>query len=124
MRNSRGMYLANFRQVFEADLKDTVMDGKRRAIGTITGSQGAAGGFTDNAMTTAPVESYFPNGYGLYNMAGNVSEMLAEKGRTKGGNWNSPGYYLRIDAPDEFGGQLMEPSPYVGFRVFAQLIEK
>lgn len=35
---------------------------------------GAAGRLNDNADITAPVFSYWPNDYGLYNMAGNVSE--------------------------------------------------
>ncbi len=35
---------------------------------------GLAGNLNDNAAPTAPVKSYWPNDYGLFNMAGNVSE--------------------------------------------------
>lgn len=35
---------------------------------------GIAGNLNDNAEITAPVGSYLPNDFGLYNMAGNVSE--------------------------------------------------
>ncbi len=35
---------------------------------------GVAGGLNDNADRPAPVHSYLPNAYGLYNMAGNVNE--------------------------------------------------
>lgn len=35
---------------------------------------GMAGRLNDNACPTAPVRSYLPNDFGLYNMAGNVSE--------------------------------------------------
>ena len=35
---------------------------------------GTAGGLNDGADYTAPVKSYMPNDFGLYNMAGNVSE--------------------------------------------------
>lgn len=35
---------------------------------------GMAGKLNDNACPTAPVRSYMPNDFGLYNMAGNVSE--------------------------------------------------
>lgn len=35
---------------------------------------GMAGQLNDNASVTAPVRSFMPNDYGLYNMAGNVSE--------------------------------------------------
>ncbi len=39
---------------------------------------GAAGRLNDNASVTAPVYSYWPNDYGLYNMAGNVSEWVMD----------------------------------------------
>lgn len=39
---------------------------------------GTAGALNDNACPTAPVRSYLPNDYGLYNMAGNVSEWTAD----------------------------------------------
>jgi len=39
---------------------------------------GVAGFLNDNADITAPVISYFPNDYGLYNMAGNVSEWVLD----------------------------------------------
>ena len=39
--------------------------------------------------------SYKPNGYGLYNMAGNVKEYVSEKAITKGGGWKDFGYYLQ-----------------------------
>lgn len=35
---------------------------------------GTAGRPNDNAPFPAPVRSFFPNDFGLYNMAGNVSE--------------------------------------------------
>jgi sulfatase modifying factor 1 len=37
-------------------------------------NMGIAGALNDNADMTAPVRSYQPNAFGLYNMAGNVSE--------------------------------------------------
>lgn len=39
---------------------------------------GVAGSLNDNAEITAPVFSYPPNDYGLYNMAGNVSEWVMD----------------------------------------------
>jgi formylglycine-generating enzyme len=39
---------------------------------------GVAGGLNDHAFITAPVYSYKPNAYGLYNMAGNVSEWVMD----------------------------------------------
>jgi len=39
---------------------------------------GMAGKLNDNAEITAPVDTYFPNDYGLFNMAGNVSEWVMD----------------------------------------------
>ena len=39
---------------------------------------GVAGKLNDNADVTAPVDAYWPNDYGLYNMAGNVSEWVLD----------------------------------------------
>jgi len=41
-------------------------------------NMGVAGNLNDNADITAPVRSYWPNDYGLYNMAGNVSEWVMD----------------------------------------------
>ena len=39
---------------------------------------GVAGNLNDGGAVTTPVESYWPNYYGLYNMAGNVSEWVMD----------------------------------------------
>ena len=39
---------------------------------------GVAGGLNDDAVHTSDVNSFFPNGFGIYNMAGNVSEWVAD----------------------------------------------
>jgi gliding motility-associated lipoprotein GldJ len=41
-------------------------------------NMGVAGSLNDNADITAPVLSYWPNDFGLYNMAGNVSEWVMD----------------------------------------------
>ena len=41
-------------------------------------NMGVAGGLNDNADIPGEVASYFPNGFGLYNMSGNVSEWVAD----------------------------------------------
>ncbi|MBO7593421.1 MAG: SUMF1/EgtB/PvdO family nonheme iron enzyme, partial [Salinivirgaceae bacterium] len=43
---------------------------------------GVAGALNDNADITAPVYAYWPNDYGLYCMAGNVNEWVADVYRT------------------------------------------
>jgi gliding motility-associated lipoprotein GldJ len=41
-------------------------------------NMGIAGRLNDNADITGPVTSYWPNDYGLYNMAGNVAEWVMD----------------------------------------------
>ena len=49
-------------------------------------NMGVAGNLNDNADITAPVRSYWPNDYGLYNMAGNVSEWVMDVYRPESEN--------------------------------------
>ena len=70
------------------------------------------------SLTLTPVMAYTTNRYGLYNMSGNTTEMLLEKGKHKGGGWNSPEPNIRIDGPDDYAG-ISGPSPFIGFRPIA-----
>lgn len=67
---------------------------------------------TNTYYVTAPVKSYLPNYYGLYNMCGNVAEMLITKGKARGGSWNSPGYDIRIASEENY----TESTATIGFR--------
>ncbi|TWR30322.1 SUMF1/EgtB/PvdOfamily nonheme iron enzyme [Mucilaginibacter pallidiroseus] len=58
-RSTRGLILANF----------------RRGSGD---NAGVGGGLNDKADITAPVRSFPPNDFGLYQMAGNVNEWVAD----------------------------------------------
>ena len=83
---------------------------------------GVAGKLNDNADVTAPTHSYWPNNYGLYNLSGNVAEMVQEKGRTKGGSWGSRAPFLEIGGKDEFEG-FTSASSKIGFRYFIEVID-
>lgn len=61
---------------------------------------------------TASAYSYQPSEYGLYNMNGNVAELLAEPDLAAGGHWRSPGFDIRNTSVMKTEG----PSPLVGFR--------
>jgi formylglycine-generating enzyme required for sulfatase activity len=61
------------------------------------------------------VNSLYPNDLGLYNMCGNVAEMVDERGVAFGGSFLDPGYDIRIDSETHYDA----PSPKVGFRVIA-----
>jgi formylglycine-generating enzyme required for sulfatase activity len=119
LRNSNGEYLANFRRISEHQQKrireDGLMEISRDPIGSFTGQ------LPVSAHITAPVGSFLPNDFGIHNLSGNAAEMLAEPGRTRGGSWRSYGYYLRLDAEDEYAG-FAEPAPMIGFRYFMEVV--
>jgi formylglycine-generating enzyme required for sulfatase activity len=72
----------------------------------------------DHADLTAPVRSYWPNGFDLYNMNGNVAEMIADKAVVAGGSWNDPGYDVRNESTKPYVGAARN----VGFRMVATVV--
>jgi len=74
----------------------------------------------DAANITAPVKSYYPNDLGLYNVCGNVAEMINDKGKTRGGSFKNTGWDVRIDAVDTFEKSATD----VGFRYLMEILEK
>lgn len=61
---------------------------------------------------TSSVDSYVKNGYGMRNMVGNVSEMVLEKGISKGGSWKHPLEECRTGRNISYTG----PEAWLGFR--------
>lgn len=99
-QNSEGCYLANYKP-FEGS--DSI-------------SYKADGGFY-----TVRVDSYFPNDFGLYNMSGNVAEMVyvgktTKSAGTAGGGWMNTAEEIKILGPDPYAG-VTTPHPVIGFRV-------
>lgn len=71
----------------------------------------------DNANMTAPSNSYSPNAFGLYNMNGNIEEMIQERGTAMGGSWRScaDAVYNTSEA------SYTSSSPSLGFRCIVTL---
>jgi formylglycine-generating enzyme required for sulfatase activity len=70
-----------------------------------------------NATITAPVKSYFPNIYGIYNLIGNVAEMTATKGIAKGGSWNDLKTEVTIEKDFVYDGA----NSWTGFRCVCEV---
>ena len=121
VRNAKGEFLANFRRLPQTVCKKLNEDGSMEITDDIGFGHSLTGLSTFHMM--APSDSFMPNDFGLHHCSGNVAEMLAEPGRTKGGSWASYGYYIRIDAEDEFAG-FTKPSSKIGFRYFMEIIEE
>jgi formylglycine-generating enzyme required for sulfatase activity len=66
-----------------------------------------------------PVTSYNPNPYGIFNIVGNVSEMIQEEHIAMGGDWTSTGYNVRITSKKHYENTDVT----VGFRVYMEIIE-
>ena len=63
---------------------------------------------------------YFPNQMGVYDMSGNVAEMIDTKGKACGGSWDD----LPEDATIYSVKNYSRPSGSVGFRVFMEVLEE
>lgn len=111
LRNAKGLYMANYTELKTDSSGKTYHDLK-----------------ADGAFHTAPRNSYYPNAWNLYNMAGNVSEMVVvmkpgTSGQyipagvaSKGGNWYSLSKDIRIQSEEEYK-DVTRPTPQIGFRV-------
>ena len=82
-------------------------------------SCGPAKNTGDGFLMMSIVGAYFPNGMGLYDIVGNVAEMIDEKGKACGGSWNHPPEESTIRSINEYN----RPNPAIGFRVFMEVIE-
>ena len=67
----------------------------------------------------ARTKSYFPNDIGLYDVVGNVAEMVDEKGKACGGSWNDIPEASTIRSVKIY----RKPNDTIGFRVFMEVIE-
>lgn len=94
LRNKKGGYLANYRKENQ---------------------------YLHSAMIiTSGVKSYPANNFGIYQMSGNLAEMLDEPQKVKGGSWNMPANALKIDESET----VNYPSNNVGFRPILMVVSK
>ncbi len=94
LKNKKGRILANYRKEKQQDFQGMII--------------------------TAGVKSYSPNQFGIYQMSGNLAEMLDEPKKVKGGSWNMPANALKIDESEN----VVYPSNNVGFRPVLMVVSK
>lgn len=108
LRGRNGHLLANFMHV---------------PNGSLTKGEDGLPVFVKNALAESPYEynqytsvvrSYGASDWGIYNMNGNVAEMLLDSDEVIGGSWNDYGYDIRNESTQKHNGQ---PLPTIGFRV-------
>ena len=112
LRNSSGEVLCNFLRL------DATSIG-RDSLGKYTIYPTPGDMMQDMGVDViAPVKSYWTNGFGIYNMSGNVAEIVADKSIVVGGSWLDPGYDVRIESQKPYVGAARN----IGFRVVATVV--
>jgi CarboxypepD_reg-like domain/Sulfatase-modifying factor enzyme 1 len=74
----------------------------------------------DGFPMTGRTGAYFPNGMGLFDVVGNVAEMIDEKGKACGGSWDHDPKESTITSINPYSGT----SGAVGFRVFMEALDE
>lgn len=116
LQDKKGRYQANFLAINQLAIVSIESDSTLKLSPEVTALQE---GGSDMYTFMAPVESFKSNSLGLFNMSGNVAEMVQRSGVSKGGSWYQTAYHLQIHSSDLYDG----PSPMVGFRPFMEVLE-
>ena len=90
---------------------DTITDSQGKELGNFLSKNDTSNTSSD---ITENIKSFQPNAYGIYNMSGNVSEMVQDRKFVKGGDWDHDSEYCKIKARLSWNGT---PKPYIGFRL-------
>jgi hypothetical protein len=101
--NFKGCSLGNFK--FPADQKPCLPE----KMATV-----------DGFFMMSSVGAYFPNGIGLYDVVGNVSEMTNEEGKACGGSWNHSPEESTMKSINAYS----RPGAETGFRIFMEVLEQ
>ncbi len=112
IKNNRNMQLCNYKNdaelIYNPDTKKYYTAATPAEPGHI------------KTIVTSPVKSFYPSSFGMYNMSGNVAEMVAYKGIAMGGGFNDAAWDVTVKSEKRYNG----PSADIGFRVLMEVIEK
>lgn len=136
MQDEDGKWLANFYRIEQIQIsRDTGFFNCANSSRFYSDCLQISAGYYDRSSNRkdqewrgipAPVKSFQPNDYGLYNMCGNMEEYVREPGILKGGSWNDPGHYLQLDVEQQYD-TTDKRSPYsfrsaeTGFRIVMEV---
>lgn len=74
----------------------------------------------DSQYTPAPTLTYLPNKFGIYNIHGNVAEMVAEPNIAMGGSYR---HFYEDIVPTNKALEYDSPQNWLGFRCVCEIIE-
>jgi len=112
LRNKQGEFLCNFRRVGDQAIVRNRETGKPEINEAVVDAS--------LGLFTATVKSFYPNDFGLYNMCGNVAEMISQSNICVGGSWNDYGGDVHIRSKAFYG----RSAATVGFRPIIIVKEK
>lgn len=124
LKNKKGENMANYLQIREQSIYREQKTGKLQIDSKTYNYPDTVqynGWIMKDIDITCPVQSFWPNDYGLYNMAGNVEEFVQEKGISKGGSYKDPAYYLQNFVEEQYD-TLHSSSVERGFRFIMEVI--
>ena len=114
LRDKNGKFLCNFNFIDESAIVRNKVTGEPQIIYQIANHH--------HLFATQRVGTYLPNNFGLFNMSGNVAEMVDTNGVCMGGSWNSFGGEVKTTSYTTYN----KPSSTVGFRpiiIFEKIIK-
>ena len=111
MRNSKGVFLSNHKTLGNENVHTETSTNKLVVLAT--------GAKCAESTITAPAESYYPNQFGIYNMSGNVAELVSDDTVAMGGSWNDTGYDVRVESEQP----ATQPKSTIGFRIVVTIEE-
>lgn len=103
LRNAEGYVLANYNMIGTENIRTNYETGELEVVQNKD---------SYNSSYTAPSVSFLPNDYGLFNMCGNVAELIADSDKAAGGGWRSTGYDIQVTSQLPFEDYSCD----VGFR--------
>lgn len=120
-QDATGKWLANFTRVDQGNIVWDTLCNQRLLVGLPSDK------LPNEALITTPVQTYGSNDYGVYNMAGNVEEIVRYHGTeglglAKGGSYADPGHFLKISSRAFY--QIEEASHKRGFRLSMRILEE
>ena len=110
LRNSKGQTLYNFTIIGDEYIH---YNADSLSFDLMTPAEWHKDGFV-----TTQVGSYWPNMWGIYNICGNVAELISDEDIAMGGAWHSPGYDIHVESKIS-----NKPSMGTGFRVLLEMLE-
>jgi sulfatase modifying factor 1 len=119
LRKKDGSFLANFRRIGDESITVDAVTNQLVVIRADEDFGGVAGGLNDAYQMKCVINAYQPNLYGLYNMSGNVAEMLSMSDQVAGGSYFDTGYDIQVSSRKT----MKQPSNKIGFRVLMQVME-